>query len=105
MATSKSNDIREDEFIDDLGAEEEKEMEKIRNSEKAKVIKDKSGNREDEPKLPIGTKVLWLINKKEYTKVDAERPFSKWTSLNGGTLLIDDDRVLRKDVFEVISKT
>lgn len=57
-----------------------------------------------EDKLPIGTKVLWLLNKKEYTKINTEKPFSRWESLNGGVLMIDDDRVLRKDVFEVLNK-
>ncbi|MGK7397229.1 MAG: hypothetical protein ACNS62_21815 [Candidatus Cyclobacteriaceae bacterium M3_2C_046] len=52
--------------------------------------------------VPIGAKVLWHLNKKEYTKVSDEKPFSKWTSLNGGTLLIDDDRVLRKDIFTLL---
>ena len=53
-------------------------------------------------KLPVGTRILWLLNKKEYTKVNTEMPFSKWESLNGGILMIDDNRVLRKDVFTVL---
>lgn len=54
--------------------------------------------------VPVGSKVLWLLNKKEYTKENDEKPFSKWTSLTGGTLLIDDERVLRKEVFKLLSE-
>lgn len=57
-----------------------------------------------EDKLAVGTKVLWLLNKKEYTKMNTEKPFSRWESLNGGVLMIDDDRVLRKDAFKVLDK-
>jgi len=74
--------------------------EKIKLNDKKRTEQKKS----IEDKLPVGTKVLWLLNKKEYTKMNTEKPFSRWESLNGGVLMIDDDRVLRKDVFEVLDK-
>ena len=78
------------------------------NMEKVEETKVKISNKKKEKntsmqknELPIGTKVLWLLNKKEYTKVNQEKPFSRWESLNGGVLWIDDVRIQRKDVFEV----
>jgi hypothetical protein len=72
-------------------------------------IGNKSGSERMESKkvdrfIPVGSKALWHLNKKEYTKVNDEKPFAKWVSLNGGVLLIDDERVLRKDVFTVLSE-
>lgn len=63
---------------------------------------DKKEIKKDEKVIPVGTRALWHLNKKEYTKVNDEKPFGKWVSLNGGVLLIDDERILRKDVFTVI---
>ncbi len=60
--------------------------------------------KKEERLIPVGAKALWHLNKKEYTKVNDEKPFAKWVSLNGGVLLIDDERVLRKGVFTVISE-
>jgi len=71
-------------------------------------ISDKNRNEKSKTvdvKLPVGTKVLWLLNKKEYTKTNTEKPFSKWESLNGGVLMIDDNRVLRKDAFQVLEES
>jgi hypothetical protein len=65
---------------------------------------DKREIKKDEKFIPVGAKALWHLNKKEYTKVNDEKPFGKWVSLNGGVLLIDDERVLRKDVFTVLSE-
>ncbi len=72
--------------------------EKIQLSDKKKNEKSKAVD----VKLTVGTKVLWLLNKKEYTKTNTEKPFSRWESLNGGVLMIDDNRVLRKDAFKVL---
>ena len=78
--------------------------------EKTEETKVKISNKKKESKeniqineLPVGTKVLWLLNKKEYTKVNQEKPFSRWESISGGVLWIDDVRIQRKDVFEVKS--
>lgn len=70
-----------------------------------KMNTDKKEVKREERIIPVGTKALWHLNKKEYTKVNDEKPFGKWVSLNGGVLLIDDERVLRKDVFTVIHET
>lgn len=69
-----------------------------------KMNTDKKEVKKEEKFIPVGTKALWHLNKKEYTKVNDEKPFAKWVSLNGGVLLIDDERILRKDVFTVINE-
>lgn len=69
-----------------------------------KPVTDKKDAKKEERILPVGSKALWHLNKKEYTKVNDDKPFGKWVSLNGGVLLIDDERILRKDVFTVLGE-
>jgi hypothetical protein len=54
--------------------------------------------------LPVGTRIVWHLDKKEYKKVNDEKPFSRWESLNGGVLFIDDVRVRRKDFFTIVEQ-
>jgi len=78
-----------------------------------KVDKDQSkennkevvSKRKEKPELAVGTKIRWHLNKKEYTKVNNDKPFAKWESLNGGVLFIDDVRVRRKDTFTILDES
>jgi len=63
-------------------------------------MKDKNKNK---PILPVGTKILFTINNKTYIKKEHGEPFSKWKSVGGGTILIDDERIMKKDLYKVIT--
>ena len=77
-------------------------VDKNQSKDKEKVAVSK---RKEPKELDIGTRILWHLNKKEYKKVNNDKPFAKWESLNGGVLFIDDVRVRRKDTFTIIEDT
>jgi hypothetical protein len=54
--------------------------------------------------LPIGTKIIFMLNNKTYIKKTNGNPFSLWKSPGGGTILIDDDRVLKKDLYKILTE-
>ena len=56
------------------------------------------------PTLPVGTKIIFRMNNKTYIKKNNGNPFSLWKSPNGGTILIDDDRILKKDLYKIITE-
>jgi hypothetical protein len=56
------------------------------------------------PSLPVGTKIIFKMNNKTYIKKNNGNPFSLWKSPNGGTILIDDDRILKKDLYKIITE-
>ena len=55
------------------------------------------------PTLPLGTKILFTINNKTYVKKEHGEPFSKWKSPGGGTIIIDDERIMKKELYKVIT--
>jgi hypothetical protein len=56
------------------------------------------------PTLPVGTKIIFMMNNKTYIKKTDGNPFSLWKSPGGGTILIDDDRVLKKDLYKILTE-
>jgi hypothetical protein len=54
--------------------------------------------------LPVGTKIIFMMNNKTYIKKTDGNPFSLWKSPGGGTILIDDDRVLKKDLYKILTE-
>ncbi len=56
------------------------------------------------PTLPVGTKIIFMMNNKTYIKKNNGNPFSLWKSPGGGTILIDDDRILRKDLYKILTE-
>lgn len=53
--------------------------------------------------LPIGTKILFLLNNKTYVKKEHGEPFSKWTSAGGGTIIIDDERIINQKLYKIVT--
>ncbi len=60
-------------------------------------------NNKNKPILPVGTKILFTINNKTYVKKEHGDPFSKWKSAGGGTIIIDDERIMKKELYKVIT--
>lgn len=56
------------------------------------------------PLLPVGTKIIFMMNNKTYIKKNNGNPFSLWKSPGGGTILIDDDRILKKDLYKILTE-
>jgi hypothetical protein len=56
------------------------------------------------PLLPVGTKIVFMMNNKTYIKKTNGNPFSLWKSPGGGTILIDDERVLKKDLYKILTE-
>ena len=54
--------------------------------------------------LPIGTKIVFMMNNKTYVKKTDGNPFSLWKSPGGGSILIDDDRILKKDLYKILTE-
>jgi len=54
--------------------------------------------------LPVGTKIIFMMNNKTYIKKTDGNPFSLWKSPGGGTILIDDERVLKKDLYKILTE-
>lgn len=54
--------------------------------------------------LPIGTKIVFMMNNKTYIKKTDGNPFSLWKSPGGGTILIDDDRIMKKDLYKILTE-
>lgn len=54
--------------------------------------------------LPIGTKIVFMLNHKTYIKKTDGNPFSLWKSPGGGSILIDDDRILKKDHYKILTE-
>lgn len=56
------------------------------------------------PILPVGTKIIFMMNNKTYIKKTNGSPFSLWKSPGGGTILIDDERILRKELYKILTE-
>ena len=54
--------------------------------------------------LPVGTKIVFMMNKKTYVKKTDGNPFSLWKSPGGGSILIDDERILKKDHYKILTE-
>ena len=54
--------------------------------------------------LPVGTKIVFMMNNKTYIKKTDGNPFSLWKSPGGGSILIDDDRILKKDLYKILTE-
>ncbi len=56
------------------------------------------------PPLPVGTKIVFMMNNKTYIKKTDGNPFSLWKSPGGGSILIDDERILKKDLYKILTE-
>ena len=54
--------------------------------------------------LPVGTKIVFMMNNKTYIKKTDGNPFSLWKSPGGGSILIDDERILKKDLYKILTE-
>ncbi len=54
--------------------------------------------------LPLGTKIVFMMNNKTYVKKTEGNPFSLWKSAGGGTILIDDERIMKKDLYKILTE-
>ena len=54
--------------------------------------------------LPVGTKIVFMMNNKTYVKKTDGNPFSLWKSPGGGSILIDDERILKKDLYKILTE-